>query len=704
MPRPVTLRRAVLALVIGMGTWSGAAWAEGAGVHAARGASPASAAPDSDWQSDVLDWQSLPVDLSFLNAGGPAGSHGFLQVQGDRLAFQDGTPALFWGTNLTAHALFGTTDANACLQAHRLSMLGFNLVRIHHYDSGWLDPNIFGPASAPDTRTLDVRMLGKFDHWIRCLRDEGIYVWLDLHVQRNFTRGDSVDDFEEMAKGKPRADLKGYNYVNDSVREAMQRFNAALVTHVNAETGLAYRDDPAIVAMLLTNENDVTDHYASVFLPRHGAPRHRALYMQQAQSFAEAHGLSPDGMWRFWEYGSPKLFLNDLERRFDVDMIAHLRALGVRVPLVTTSSWGLDPLSSLPALTAGDMVDVHSYGGEGELRRNPLSEANMVDWMAAAQVAGKPLTVTEWNVSPFPVPGRHVVPLYVASAASLQGWRALMQFGYAKEALNDAGIASNWQSYNDPALLSMLPAAALLYRQQHVREAQTTYAFAPSAQVLFGRAISPDNSVALRTAAERGKLVIVMPTTRELPWLRAGAAPAGAKLITDARQPLLEPGATAAASDTGELRRDWSQGTFIIDTARSQAAMGNIGGQAVELADVSLRLRTRLASVAVQSLDGQPIRASGNLLVSFSGRSLPRTATQLPYFSEAVRGSVSIRARSGLRLYGPDREGQWHELPAHYANGRYDVPLQPPLHGFWLRLAEPGAMRRMLRRGAPAQG
>jgi len=111
--------------------------------------------------------------------------------------------------------------------------------------------------------------------------------------------------------------------------------------------------------------------------------------------------------------------------------------------------------------------------------------------------------VTEWNVSPFPVPDRHVMPLYVASAASLQGWRALMQYAYAKEGLNEAGIASNWQSYNDPGLLAMLPAAALLYRQQHVSEARTTYAFAPSAEQLFGEAISPDNSVALRTAAER---------------------------------------------------------------------------------------------------------------------------------------------------------------------------------------------------------
>jgi len=58
---------------------------------------------------------------------------------------------------------------------------------------------------------------------IKCLKDEGIYVWLDLHVAAQFpsramalpisTRSDS--------KGKPTADLKGFNYVNASIQEAI---------------------------------------------------------------------------------------------------------------------------------------------------------------------------------------------------------------------------------------------------------------------------------------------------------------------------------------------------------------------------------------------------------------------------------------------------------------------------------------------------
>ncbi len=53
-----------------------------------------------------------------------------------------------------------------------------------------------------------------------------------------------------------------------------------------------------------------------------------------------------------------------------------------------------------------------------------MTSDGMIDWIAAAQVVGKPLTVTEWNAEPFPLPDRHSLPLYVAGTASHQGWDA----------------------------------------------------------------------------------------------------------------------------------------------------------------------------------------------------------------------------------------------------------------------------------------
>src|SRR5262249_2964358 len=161
--------------------------------------------------------------------------------------------------------------------------------------------------------------------------------------------------------------------------------------------------DPAIVAMLLTNENDLTHHFGNGLLPINNVSNstHSALYMMQADAFALAFALPKDKTWRSWEHGPSKLFLNDLQHRFDVGMIKGLREVGVRVPIATTSSWGSDPLSSLPALTGGDLIDVHSYGNTGELEKNPIHAANFISWIAAAQVVDRPLTVTEWNMGSF---------------------------------------------------------------------------------------------------------------------------------------------------------------------------------------------------------------------------------------------------------------------------------------------------------------
>ena len=543
--------------------------------------SPSALAGDeADWSTSILNWgetpwHAAPVDISFLNSKEkPAGRHGFLKNVNGNLVFEDGTPARFWGTNLTAQALFGMAlREDVRLQARRLSQLGFNLVRLHHHDSYWVKPNIFGAGIANDTKTLSPAMLERLDWWIKCLKDEGIYVWLDLEVQRQFRRGDGITDFEEISKGKPGADLKGFNYVNDSIQQAMQAFDDAYVNHINSFTSLRYKDDPAIAVMLLTNENDVTHHFGNRLLPDKGFARHSARFMAAADAFAEKYALPKDKVWRSWEPGPAKLFLNDLEHRFDRSLIDRLRAGGVKCPIVTTSYWG-GPLSSVPVLATGDLIDVHSYGTTGELDRNPLKAADMVHWIAAAHVVGRPLSVSEWNVEPFPVPDRHVIPIFMAGSASLQGWNAVMQYAYSQQPLDNRGRPSNWQAFNDPALMATLPAAALLYRRGDVRESETVYAFSPSKAQLFDEPISPDNAVALRTAAEKGKLLMVLPSARELPWLEKSRIPERATIIADPQRSLIESDARSVTSDTGELHRDWEDGNLYD---KHRAHRGGLG-------------------------------------------------------------------------------------------------------------------------------
>lgn len=643
-----------------------------------------------NWPSDGLGNLGPVPDLSFLNAGGkPAGRHGAVHADKAQLVFADGTRARFWGTNIAAYALFGTPHDDVPAQARRLAALGYNLVRLHHMDSPWVGDNIFGHyAKLSDTQVLDDSAVERLDWWIKCLKEEGIYVWLDLHVQRMLKQGDRIDDFDEIRKGKDIADLKGYNYVNPSIEKAMLRFDGQYLTHRNAYTGVAYKDEPAVVGLLLTNENDLTQHYGNALLPDKKVPLHNKRYMDAAAAFARDNDLPVDQVWHSWEPGPSRLFLNDLEHRFDQRMIDGVRRIGAAAPIATTSSWGNDTLSSLPALTTGNLIDVHTYGRYGTLEKNPLLFPNLVDWVGSAHVVGYPLSVSEWNDEPFPTQDRHVLPLYVAATASHQGWDALMQFAYTQEPPN-RNTPSNWHSYNDPSLMAMLPAAALLYRERHVAEATSTYVVDLDENTFFGKLVSPSNSPALRTALELGKLLVAMPQARALPWLRRHPNPAGATVIRDPGKSLLPPDATGSVSDTGELKRNWGDGVFTIDTPRTRAVLGWIGGKTISLPDVDFNLVTRNASVAVQSLDDNAIGASTNLLVSIGTRSQPRANNKAPFLVEPAAGTLSIRGPAGLMVYGVDDRGRLVAWPADWRDGRYVITLdgKAPVH--WLYVHKP---------------
>jgi hypothetical protein len=644
----------------------------------------------AEWRQLVLHWNRSPVDLSYLNDHDkPAGRRGFLRAEGEKFLFDDGTEARFWGTNLTSNAIFQTYPSELVRnQAKRLSQLGFNLVRIHHHDSAWVSPNIFD-ASTGGTRSLNRDALARLDWWIACLKAEGIYVWLDLHAGREVTAKDGVEGFAEIASGQPQGKITGFGYVNPSIQQRMKEFAGSYLSHVNQFTGTAYKHEPAVVALLVTNENDLSHHFGNSMLPDKGVPYHSERYMAYARDFASRTSLDPNEVWRSWQHGPSKLFLADLEHRLHAGMAAHLRELGVRAPIVGTNFWGQMSLASLPSLAAADFIDVHSYGRENEVQSNPRYKPNLISWIAAGAVAGKPLTVSEWNLEPFPAFDRFQTPQHLAAVASLQGWNGLMQYAYSQSAISGTAGPGNWEAFNDPALIAALPAAALLYRGRHVSEGRVTHYLRLPSDQFIGRNITPATSRAIRTLTETARFRIMVPRFPELDWLKPSAPSGEGKIIETADYDGIAAGANAACSDTKEICRDWDRGIVTVNTEKSQLALGWLGEQQIELADVSVGLSTSNASVAVQSLDDAPIAQSNRILISAAAQALPVRPNQLPFLSQPVEGHISIRARPGLRLYSVDPSGEKHPVKVNYLNGRYAIELSAALVTFWAVLEMP---------------
>ena len=650
---------------------------------------------NSPWHKDILSPSSSPIDLSFLNKNDkPAGKQGFIKRKGAQLFFENGSAAKFWGANIQASALFQSSSTDIKRHAKRIAQLGFNLIRIHHHDSSWVNPNIF-KNQQNNTHELSDAALKKIDWWVKCLKEEGIYLWLDLHVGRRYTENDGISNFSDFSKGKAYAEAKGFNYYNNDVMALMQAFNKAYLTHINQYTQLAYKDDPAVIALLITNENDLTQHFGNALLANKNVPAHHAIFSADADNFSSSHGLSSYKVKSTWLMGESKIYLNDVEHRFNQQMIEHLQGLGVKSLISTSNSWGNMGLFGLPSLTDGSLIDAHAYGKENEFKLNPRQAPGFLTWAGAAQVTGYPLSITEWNIEPFPAKDRFTAPLFVASIASLQSWDAIMLYGYSQIPLGNAGYGSNYSSYNDPAIIGLMPAAALLYRQNHVAPANKSYALKLNRENFFFNRQDPTTSKTIRTILETSRLTIDMPDTPELPWLNTNNTDEeNSIVIHDTNIDFIPSGQSFVESDTGELKRNWEKGIHTINTEKSQISAGWIGGETVELKDVTFKIETGNAVVAVQSLDNKAIRESNKIFITVMARSKPENNNQLPFLSEPVTGQLEIYAPGGLKLYPINSYGKQINTPIalNEIQGKYQVNLSPDLKYHWFVLqSEPPA-------------
>ncbi|WP_165070101.1 glycosyl hydrolase family 5 [Paludisphaera rhizosphaerae] len=642
------------------------------------------------WFAGALDWNASPVDLRFLNAGDrPAGGRGPVRASGDALVFGDGSPARFWGGNLAAYALFATPRATVPAQARRMAQMGFNLMRIHHHDSSWVSPNVFG-RKPTTTRRLDPAAMERLDWWIKSLKDEGIYVWLDLRVGRQIPPGDGPPNgADEIARSE--GSLIGYDYLNDGVRALMREFQDAYLSHVNPHTGLAYKDDPGVAAVLVTNEDDLTTHFAGLFGPGSGRPFHEGLLTREARSFAARTGLPEAQTLAVGSPGADKMLLADLEHRFNEEMIADLRRLGFRSPVATTNTWGDAGLANLAALADGDVIDVHAYGEAEWLGSNPRTDASFAAWIGAGQVSGKPTTISEWNV-PFPAVDRFAAPLYVAALSAFQGWDAPMIYNYSQDPLQTPSGPSTWSSFSDPALAGVMPAAALLFRRGQVAPARGTIHLALSPEHFFG-GVSAKSSAAIRTAVEQSRLTIGVPETPHLPWLKPSPVPEGATVIQDPDRDLIPEGRMSVRSDTGELTRDWQRGVHVIDAPKCQAASGWIGGDPIVTTDARFEVLTKKAVVALNSVDDQPLSQSKFILITTVARAVADPEKRSAYISEPVVATITLKtAATDLELLALASDGRIAgRLQPKHADGAVRIELPAARGSHWYVLRAPGA-------------
>jgi hypothetical protein len=568
-----------------------------------------------NYEKEVVPGSALDFSkMGFVDA--PAGKHGWLLAKGPHFEFENkpGVAQRFYGVNFCSTANFPSSEQAEQL-ADRLVRLGYNSIRVHHYDNGCVQ-------GSQDGLTLNPGQLAKLDSFIAACLKSGLYVTTDLYVSRNVTwRHIGIERDDPMDKQVFKALIMVY----EPAYQNWATFAKAFLTHVNPHTGRRYADEPGMPFIAMVNEGSIG--YA--MKEARETPQMQAAWLAWLQAkrakepaFADIPDTMPTSM--SGRAGSAvALFIADTEARTMARMKAFLRdEIGCRA-LISNYNCGSHYAPLQPVRqTVYDYVDDHFYvdhphflekrwalpsrcGNENPLRtgcRTPCS-------VAFTRLADKPFTVSEFN---FSAPGmfRGVGGILTGAMGALQDWSALWRFAYShrlENMLDGQGAISYFDVSTDPLAQATERASLCLFLRGDLAPAKEKVAIAlPPREVGALKEsvsrLSPEWSAAawnVRVATHGADMAV--PGWRMVPFGEAYASNAAAAFA-----PL-----TNSAS---ALAMDQARGAFTITTPRTCGGFAESG--ALAAGPLAFTVSGAPATVWVSALDSEPVTTSARLLLT----------------------------------------------------------------------------------------
>ncbi|MEQ9825425.1 MAG: hypothetical protein ABQ298_13660 [Puniceicoccaceae bacterium] len=575
----------------------------------------------------------------------PSGSRGFVQIDGNNLRFEDGTPVKFWGTNLNESSPF----AGAEMFEHWIAQFrkyGINAVRFHKFTWDASDGHM--------STVITTENWENFDAFTHRLKEEGIYHgWSHIygHRVRPGDRGKLVA-YEEIANlNYPWQHLSGstsalVNFAPD-LQDLSIELTVHMLNHRNPHTGLRYADDPSLAFIEFQNEDNI--FWGAILEALNQTPTYRAMLCEQFSDWLIAKYGSDEALISHWgrenlpeaeslamrnvfphaghsgfeqEYQQAHVegrrvkahFLDKMQFLYEAQVAFYqrfteaVRATGYKGVLVG-SCWqagaGLAHFYNLHADAQVGMIDRHNYfgGGTGHLltpgkvRHHSMLSRPGIGLLSAGmqQVEGLPFALSEW-MSLLPNEWIAEGPAIIAAyGMGLQGWDASFHFG--TDLTNFSQTVQSRTVYNvtSPTQMGLYPALARMVLRGDVREADVISrrkVHVPSlAQGALGfhETIEQgyDNKFITgdipAEALARGRLVVEFVDAPEL------TEPLSLNALTQGKDRRID-------SSTGELSWDYrDKGYFTIDTAATQGVVGHAANVDHFLSDITLTVHTPFA-------------------------------------------------------------------------------------------------------------
>lgn len=624
------------------------------------------------WIPYVLPWDDAPLDLSFLYEDEkPAGKHGFLKAKGEKFVFEDGTEGKFWGTCFNSGANFPNHE-HAEKVAKRLAKFGVNMMRCHQMDAEWSTPNIFQFTRGKrrnDSRSLDPESMDRFDYLVHCLKQNGIYIYMDNLTYRRFKPGDGVDAVDELDRA-----AKPYTCFDRRLIELQKEFCAQLWNHVNPYTGLAYKDDPAVALTDIGNEND------TIIFPAELEPYRTRLEEKYRTWAAERRITLPAEKIDFAARDENMMrFFAAVQKEYYAEMRAYLLSLGVKIP-ITGNNWAHPGFADILASEECDFMDNHPYWDMWSDTHSPGGNQMMLNrkehiWAAQCarvRLLDRPFFISEWDQT-WPNEWRAESPLMLAALSAFQEWGGATIHTYRYRncdpkdkmggvVMYGVGYRVNFDTYNDPAKFGLFYHAALLFRKGHVAPAQKSVGLVLKDEDLYAPVTRYGTRVptpALAALSERHKAGLILP----------GQKTRADELVgSDAPAPNEE---RQIKSDTGQLCRDLARKLGWIDTPHTKAAYGMLGKAGeITLNGLKLKVKTPFATIALSSLEAEPLSRSANILLTAVGRADNSNARynedhterfyvgDAPILIEVIEAEIELQTNQPhLRVFAIDPDG-----------------------------------------------
>jgi hypothetical protein len=201
----------------------------------------------------IREAEPTAVDVSALNPA-PLTAGQRLGVRDGHFVDAGGRRVRFLGVSVAAGACF-PLKADAELIAARMHKYGINCVRLHHMDAVWSRPGLFyadTTAAGKPQLTLSPESLDRLDYFVYQLQQHGIYVDLNLHVSRPWSKENGFADADQLpAMGKVLA------YFEPRAISQQRQTAKDLLTHVNPYSHRRWADEPSLALVELNNEDSL---------------------------------------------------------------------------------------------------------------------------------------------------------------------------------------------------------------------------------------------------------------------------------------------------------------------------------------------------------------------------------------------------------------------------------------------------------------